>query len=539
MKNYFERSVQFQVFLLASFPFLITHHLMPVPTFYPELLAILIGLGLIICSVWRYGLSFGLPLLSPLIWIGLIGLQILNGQTPSTHDVLGFSGYVLWAIFLATALRQLMNKMPNSGLTNIFAAGLLTGACLNALAAILQVSIEGVPGVFYPLNHGVCGNIAQRNLLYSYLTFGIISAIHLYGKGYLPKLALAALLILLTFAINLTGSRAVLIYTALLVASIGLARNLGMGRRHIIGIALAVTGILFFQVTHSWVMTLLPGLGESMVERFQTQGTIDPIRLNMLAVAGKMITENPLLGGGLGSFDQRMFWQPIESDDSQYSLTNSEHSHNIVAQLAGELGLLALIPLTVLLIALHRQTPADNTARWLGWMVPVILIIHALVEYPLWYAHFLGIFTFFVAYAVPVDRKLITPDLRLKVCVAFSSTVSVFCIFWVAYDYYRLENYLTSRAPAIQIERAFNEISANPFIGHFAQKLLAVNLSPTPNRLHEKLALCRRSFADYADEMVIKACLPIYHLAGQTEYANLLRKRMDHNGLRNPPTIPK
>jgi len=519
--------------MLACLPFLVAHHFQPIPTFYSELFAILLGIGLIVIAAWRYGLSFGAPLLSPLIWIALIGLQILIGPKPRMHDVFGFVGYVVWAILLAAALKQFMTRMPDFKLENIFAAGLLTGASLNALAAILQMSVDNVPGVFYPIEKTLTGNLAQRNLLFSYLMFGIISAIHLYGAGRMPKLALAGLLILLTFAINLSGSRAVLIYTAVLFATIGLARYLEMSRRHIFGIILAVIGVILFQLIHPLVITLIPGLGESIVERFQAQGAVDSVRLNMLIVAGQMVADHPLLGAGLGTFDQHMFWQPIDASGLQHHLTNASHAHNIVAQLTSELGLLALIPLITLLVTLYSRSAVKGQAVWWVWMVTTMLIIHSLVEYPLWYAHFLGIFAFLVAVVVPNQQNSLVSAIKLRATIAISTTVILFCIAWTVNDYRRLENYPTASITPVQLEKAFKEITANPLIGHFAQNFLAVNVSPTSFRIQEKLTLCRQSIEDFADEFVIKACLPIYELAGQVEEARNLRERLSLNGLQH------
>ena len=534
MKNLFGRSVQLQVFLLACLPFLVAHHVRPIPTFYPELIAILIGTGLIVSAAWRYGLSVGIALLSPLIWIALITLQILLGPAPPLHDVLGFSGFVLWAILLAAALRQFMIRMPNGGLSNIFALGLLTGASLNALAAILQISVDGVAGVFYSFDKSVIGNIGQRNLLYSYLMLGVISAIHLHSAGRLARPGLAGLLILLTFALNLTGSRAVLIYTACLVVSIWLVPGLAKDRRHVFGITFATAGIVLFQILHPWLVSIFPGFGESMAERFQTLGAMDQVRLNLLAVAGQMVADHPLLGAGLGTFNQRVFWQPLESVDLLQNLTNTAHAHNIAAQLAGELGLLALIPLLVLLLALYRRRPADGAANWWGWLVPTILIIHSLLEYPLWYAHFLGIFAFSMAFAIPAERKILFPSSSLKIGIAISTAAFLFCIFTVVNDYRRLENYPEARISPIQLVQTFNEIATNPLIGQYARSFLAANLNPAPVRIPEKLALCRQSIEDFADEAVIIACLPIYDLAGHVKEASTLRERVARNGPQHP-----
>ena len=83
----------------------------------------------------------------------------------------------------------------------------------------------------------------------------------------------------------------------------------------------------------------------------------------------------------------------------------------------------------------------------------------------------------------------------------------------------------TKRTPPGQIFSEFTAISRNPLIGQHARSFLAANLSPSPNRLPEKLALCRRAIADFADIAVIRACLPIYAMGATPEEANQLRER--------------
>lgn len=534
-KGCFERSIQVQIFLLACLPMLIGHHARPIQTFYPELLAVLIGLGLIATVAWRYGLAFGPTVLSPLLWIGLIGVQALAGRTLHAHDVLGFSGFVLWAVLLAAALRHCVNRLPEGSLSSAFAAGLLAGATYNALAVILQVSVGDLPGIYYPFDGSVVGNIGQRNLLTVYLMLGVVSAIQLYGAQRLPRFGMLAVIVFLTFSLVLAGGRSIVVYMAWLAASLLLVPGLIQDRRRTLGIVAAVAAIIFWELMHPWVIEVLAVPGESITGRFQTQGALDGARQNLLMVAWQQILTHPLLGAGLGSFDQLVFWQALPADGSLRFLSNVEHAHNILAHLAAELGLLALIPLGVLAVALLRRMRADCAVGWWSGVAPGLLILHAMIEYPLWYAHYLGLFACLMAFSLPAGRWQLNSGAGLKLGVAIGLLAALLGMVWLERDYRRLETYPEARLPPVQVFQTFNAIAANPLIGQHARAFLAGNLNPAPVRIPEKLALCQRALSEFVDEAVIMACLPIFDLAGLPAMAQALRERLARNEPRQQP----
>lgn len=530
-----ERIISLLVFLLVCVPMLIGHHARPMQTFYPELVAFVLGLGLIGTVAWRFGLSFGLILLSPILWVGLIAAQVIAGRTVFSQDLLGFSGFVMWAVLLATAVRQALVHLPQGLIANVFAVGVLAGATCNALAAFLQVSVADFPGIFFPYNTLVVGNIGQRNLFSAYLMLGIFAAIHLHGTNRLQRPAMLGLLVLLTFAVGLAGGRSVMLYTLWLAASALMIPGLLKDRRRMLGIGVAVGLIVFWEILHPWVMTVLPLPNESIADRLRGQGMFDGVRKSLLAVAWQQFLAHPLLGGGLGAFDQFVFWQALPADSATHYLSNVEHAHNLLAHLAAELGIFALLPVGCLVFAWIRRKPVEPEASWWLWVGPGVLFLHALIEYPLWYVHYLGLFACFLAFTVPPGRLSIRPGLVFKVVIVIFSLLALLGLLRVIDDYRKLETYPEARVPPAQIFQAFNEIAKNPLIGQHARAFLAANLNPAPVRIPEKLALCQRSLAEFADEAVILACLPIFDLAGQHELAQAYRERLARNVPRQQP----
>ncbi len=519
------------VFLLASAPFLISVHDRPIPTFYPELSAFLIGLAIIGSIAWRHGLSFSWVILSPLLLLGLLGFQSLFQVAPHIQDTLGFVLFIVWAVGLAAAVRSYCRNQNGAGLVDALAFGLMVGGVLNAFAAVIQVSVlvSGFPGVFYPTEISVTGNIAQRNLLASYLVIASIATIHLSATRRLPTAVMVPILLSLSLALSISTARSMLVYTGWMALSVLVLRRFAGDEGRNRGVLFFVASLMLWQLLQPWLAEILPGLGEtSLAERFRSQGLFDGLRTSMLAVAWQMFAEHPWLGAGLGSFDQWVFWRELPAGSAPLYLSNVEHGHNIVAHLAGELGLLAPIPLIVMLLAGFRGKPCEPSANWLALAALGVLILHSLLEYPLWYMHFLALFAVLLAIRLP-DVGWHTGTGRLQAIIALVLTGSLALLAVpVVRDFQRMS---TTALPPTQLFNVFAEISRNPLIGQHARGFMAANINPAPNRIPYKLALCQQAIGEYADDLVIYNCLPIYDLAGRREEAQQFRNRLSRNVL--------
>ena len=102
----------------------------------------------------------------------------------------------------------------------------------------------------------------------------------------------------------------------------------------------------------------------------------------------QLIAQKPWWGWGWGELDYAHYY-------ANYSgmrfCSLLDHAHNLPLQLAVELGIplaLALCGLCLWWVLRNRPWAETNPARQLMWGVLVVMAVHSMVEYPLWYAHF-------------------------------------------------------------------------------------------------------------------------------------------------------
>lgn len=113
------------------------------------------------------------------------------------------------------------------------------------------------------------------------------------------------------------------------------------------------------------------------------------IRLELLAEAWRIFLAHPWLGVGWGQFAWHDF---LLAEEFPHHTGLTHHAHNLVLQLMAETGLAGLLPVAAglaLWLYGQRQAALDAEHGWLYAMLS-ILGVHSLLEYPLWYAYFLG-----------------------------------------------------------------------------------------------------------------------------------------------------
>ena len=123
------------------------------------------------------------------------------------------------------------------------------------------------------------------------------------------------------------------------------------------------------------------------------EGDVSGSRFRIWADALHLIAQHPWTGVGWGNFNFAWSLTPFPQRHTAFF----DHTHNLPLQLAVELGLpLALLVCALLLWALwqgaRRALAATGAASAMGrcaLMMVVLIGLHSLLEYPLWYAYFL------------------------------------------------------------------------------------------------------------------------------------------------------
>ena len=285
--------------------------------------------------------------------------------------------------------------------------GLATASALVGIAQYLQLPISDT--LVSPVTQigASYGNIRQPNLFALLSALGLIALIVLRdsaGRSQWRSSGFTAFLVFsLLCAIVLSTSRT----GALLVGVISVWGLLESWRaRHLKWLPLLTLPLylLFRYVAVQLDLEgVLPFFGAHRQGLLDTALEGDYARQIIWIKSWALIEAHPLWGVGFGNIAYAMFTETLPV--ARASVT--EHAHNIFLQLAVEFGMPVAVAWTLALTALiirSRRTLKTFHGRAIAVFV-LTMLIHSLLEYPLWYAYFLLPF----AFALGVFAQLGTP----------------------------------------------------------------------------------------------------------------------------------
>ena len=382
-------------------PTLYPDHALPLPAFYVEWIAAVLGLcALSLLVTKRFWIQIKIPhiFLLPVALSLLVLLQFAIGRVVYLEQCLLFILYMVWAALLIVLARHLREELGLPAVTTVLAVFLLVGAELSSLIGILQ----HYPGHTFldlfvmPVDSAiVVANIAQPNNLANYLTLGLVSLGLLFARCKLRLWQVVVLASPLLFVLVLTSSRSPWLYLTCLATLAFLWQRrdkLCTPLLHFSLLMLLGFGLMHFVVQIPWLAG--PHGNLSAIQRLLTTAS-QGIRLPIWHEAWLIFAQHPGLGAGFGQFPWQHFQLSSIVRDATLSNLNTyvEHAHNLVMHLAAEMGLAGLLilfgSLGLWLVQAYR---APRTIyHWWGCGVLAVLGIHSMLEYPLWYAYFLGI----------------------------------------------------------------------------------------------------------------------------------------------------
>ena len=394
---------------MCLIPFLQPRHLPPIRPFYDEWLAFALGLA----ATGMTGAGKSSSARAPMVAVCLVLFALFVLARAAIENPVYAQSSFLWAIyavfaaFLVVLGHDLASHFGQRRLCDVMAAFLVVGALANAFAGILQVS--GIPRALEPLiahlgGSRAVGNVGQSNLYANYLALGEASLIYLFARGKICKpLALAGGAVLVCAA-ALAASRASPVYAIgfSLLACFAIRRQSALELRRLAGATLALAaGVIAAQ----WLVPAgMNSVGYHMEGGFHRnapsawEGIVrdDATHLRLVAwqMAWQLFQIAPWSGVGPDAFAGAAFEQglPIEMAGSQVWTS----PHNTVLHLLAESGLIGTVLVVSGVLAwgwgsakTFRRDP--DGARWMLIACAGVECLHALVEYPLFYAHFLAI----------------------------------------------------------------------------------------------------------------------------------------------------
>ena len=389
-------------------PFLQPTHFLPIRTFYDEWLALAFGLAAVgLAAAKRRRAAVRIPALALLL---IVYALFMAGWACSGHAAYAqlpilWLLYSLFAALLVVLGHDFAASLGSERACDVLASCLFSGALANAVVGVLQVF--GIPPQIDHLAahlHGTraIGNVGQANLYANYLALGEASLLYLYTRGRisLPP-AVAAGLLLLTGA-ALASSRSSSLY-AVYFGVLGWAayrRTASVTTRRLgSGAMLLAIGVILAQA-------ILPALRASGISiegeiRHDASPDSDPdrdatarMRLGAWGIAWRLFTANPWTGVGPGQFAGAAYAQGLPPDMAAEGVWTSPH--NLILQLLSESGLPAAALVCAGLAAWLWRTGneylrAPNATLWWITACAGVEITHALLEFPFWYANFLGV----------------------------------------------------------------------------------------------------------------------------------------------------
>lgn len=239
-------------------------------------------------------------------------------------------------------------------------------------------------------------NFAQPNLGSLLMAMGIVCVMGWRSgsdRAVLPAMALRVLLVVpLVTAILLTQSRAglVLSMTGLAVMLWLSGHSASLWLRLVVVVSVCAGVLMLCQ----WLTTAVFSRPEAMlthptVQRF-AEGEGLAMRLQIMAHGLRQWMDSPLLGGGWGTHAGWVFLHAENIPWPRYT----NHAHNLVSHLLGETGLLGVAPIAIAFLMVFKRILSTKVWRQ-GWVPKIysvlllVMLLHSLVEYPLWNLFFL------------------------------------------------------------------------------------------------------------------------------------------------------
>jgi O-antigen ligase len=511
--------------LLGVLPFLFPEHRLPLPSFYDEWLgAALATLAVVFFVSSRTPPRSALPELS--LWLvlfaGWLALQAALREPAYPQLPLAGIVYVLLAAQAAWLGRALAERHGAERVADVLAWAILAGATLNAAIGIVQ--FHGVPRalgalVAAPAGPRSIGHVGQANLFAEVLALGQASLLYLVARGRLRGAWWWGIGALLVLASAYSGSRAAVLFSSWIFVAAWWLRSRGpqwrrLARRAgVLALAALVAGVL------------VPRLHGGVVERL-LEVHAEP-RPALWALAWRLFAEAPWLGVGWGEFAGAAFRAGLPPALRAHELWSSPH--NLLLQLAAEAGFAGVALILVALARWWTRVAAELRARatlpawWVAALVGTVGL-HALLEYPLWYAHVL-VLAALVA-GIVSRSAILLPSVPVRAVLAATSTAMAVLLVWTLRDYQRFDGAHViatglSLAPREDVSAARRELRAlvrGPLGAHVAPWLYPSDDSADP-------AMGERALRRWPSPQVVARHAVALERAGRREEA---RRLLEH-----------
>lgn len=446
-------------------------------------------------------------------------------------------GMILAAIVASAAAYQAQRGGEGTLAVRALFMGLVVATVASTVVALVQVyapqwcdgewiAKSAIPG-------RATGNMRQPNHLSSLLLWGLIAAVALGDSGVLRKWLTWPFSLAAVLGVVLSGSRTGALGMGVLTAWALLDRRLSRSTRWLLGL-MPLFYLVFWLGNSAWADYSHHVFGGET--RFSTAGDISSSRYGIWSNTLELIKAHPWFGVGFGEFNFAWTLTPFPGRPVAFF----DHTHNLPLQLIVEMGIpLGLLVLGLLLFALYRalrnvmpqpdRDPAlPPQAPTAAFMIVLMIGLHSLLEYPLWYAYFLLPTAFAFGLCLgdpPKGRPVPAPqpaDNRRTRPLLLASMLMFGAGFYVLYDYDKVVRIFVADDSAAPLAQRIVEGRHSVFFAHHAD-YAAATVAIHPSTV---MSAFKRAPHYLLDARLMMAWAKALNEAGETDKARYVAQRL-------------
>jgi hypothetical protein len=411
------------------------------------------------------GLTAALGALLLLPW-----LQFAGGQIPSYGVALMHSMYLL-GLLLAIRTGQIWEASDKYAAVKFLFVAAGVGSVISVTIELLQWFAVSVPGpwVLQVNNERMFANFGQPNQLGSLLLLGLIGVSWIYWQQKIKPIAAIGLAAFFTMGIALTGSRTAWLNMAiLLVFAVANRETRRKGYLNYLLISFFIMMIL--SMLSPLLHSVLVESAEVSVSAPVLRSMSDPIRTSMWKHLLEASLASPWIGFGWGNFYDAML---LVAKENPSVTTFFPYGHNLFLDLILWCGYpLGFSLIVFALYWLYKILMKIKTWQQLHMFAFIVVLgVHSMLEFPLYYSYFLLPFGLMVGalYQNTIEKRGSSFPKVLHLLAVF--LVLVF-IIQVVRDYLRIEQSLyglrfETKGIATEISREVPEVLTLPQFSNY------------------------------------------------------------------------
>ncbi|MDP2809822.1 MAG: Wzy polymerase domain-containing protein [Rhodocyclaceae bacterium] len=474
-------------------------------------------------------------LIIPAVLLLVLLLQFMLGRLVFSQLGLLYAAYLLWASLLLVLGRHLADTIGLARLADVLAVAFALAALIGAVVALVQWLgvADRVPWIFRNADGTISANLGQRNHHAHFSWLGIASAFYLRGRGSLSRGQLWPLILLIGFGSVLSGSRSVFLYPLVLLAALAWARHReprGSAAMLFADASVLLPMLIALDSFGSWVSSYQVSTATMPASRLYESVSGPSVRMALVRTAWSAFVEHPWLGQGAGNYSWASFVAAAgQSGDEPFQV--AENAHNFILQGLAEFGAPAtgvVILLTLLWAKRFFGRPWGLEQFWCGAVLG-IGAAHALLEYPLWYAYFLGP-TALLLGATDSGRVVSLAGRRVAVYLFLLALAGISILTGLRMDYSAIEAASNQplaadpdreRAWQISMER-LKLLHRESLLSPWALLAFAELAEPSRQQAQDRVTLCERGVRFAPARSLLTRCAMQLAIAGRDADAQKL-----------------